>query len=297
MQTDIRLLTTFPRHPKIRKLKMRLGAEAVLCLINLWLFARENRADGSLTGMDIEDLELAAEWRGEEGTLIAALVDLALLDRCEDGFTIHNWERNNPWAAGAEERSAKARKAAKVRWGSGDKKRQRNTENGTSDAPSINTDAPSIKNDALSTFEQCPSPFLSNTVDSTSFEESTNTEQSTSYQLSSSTSGREEDSQNAAAPPEGAEGMGVVARLHFSLFAYPLKGGELDFLRSYPLEQVLAKYQEAAERKGTASEVRSWRWIEEGLKGGRDGGKQGFFKRMFGGVENDRARGFRVDHG
>lgn len=66
MNCDIRLSTEFWQHPKTRKLAKRLGLEGVRSLQILWLWAARNRPDGNLGGMDWEDIELAADWQGEE---------------------------------------------------------------------------------------------------------------------------------------------------------------------------------------------------------------------------------------
>lgn len=66
MNTDIRLSVGFWQHPKTRKLIKRLGLEAIRSLQILWLWAAQNRPDGVLSGMDWEDIELAADWQGEE---------------------------------------------------------------------------------------------------------------------------------------------------------------------------------------------------------------------------------------
>src|SRR5690606_31968550 len=50
---------------------------------------------------------------------VAALVEVRFLDGEEGTYRIHNWAEHNPWAAGAESRSAKARwNAAKRHHGS-----------------------------------------------------------------------------------------------------------------------------------------------------------------------------------
>lgn len=61
MNSDIRLCIGWNRHPKIVKLKRKLGAEGVLGLISLWTFAGEHRPDGILNGMDADDIAIAAD--------------------------------------------------------------------------------------------------------------------------------------------------------------------------------------------------------------------------------------------
>jgi len=78
MNKDIRLSISFYRHIKRRKLEARLGPCGVFSFIDLLLYVGENKPDGILSGMDAEDIALAAH---------------------------------------AEERSERAKKTAQVRWG------------------------------------------------------------------------------------------------------------------------------------------------------------------------------------
>lgn len=116
MVGDIRLATTFLRHPKTRRLRRRLGADGALSLIALWIFAAESRPSGVLSGLDPADIEEVADWTGEKGAFVDALVEIRFLDHESGVYLVHDWVENNPWAAGAEARSTKARKAAQARW-------------------------------------------------------------------------------------------------------------------------------------------------------------------------------------
>jgi len=109
MSNDARIMTSLPAHPKTKKLIRRHGQAAGWNLICLFLFARDNKPDGDFTGMTAEDIELAADWQGKDGEFIESLVDLGFLDEVDGGYLIHDWEDHNPWAAGAEMRSIKAR--------------------------------------------------------------------------------------------------------------------------------------------------------------------------------------------
>lgn len=117
MNIDIRLKLEFFDHPKTRKLRKRLGTEAVVCLIRLWMWTAGNRPGGRLTGLDAEAVELAAHWDGEDGALVAALCELRLLDERDGEFAVHDWETHQAYASKSEERSSKARRAAAARWG------------------------------------------------------------------------------------------------------------------------------------------------------------------------------------
>lgn len=91
VNTDFRVAVDFFTHHKARKLKKRLGAAAVLSLLQLWAYAAKLRTDGNLSGMSVEDIELAAEWDGDEGAFSAALLDVGFLDQGEDGYSLHDW--------------------------------------------------------------------------------------------------------------------------------------------------------------------------------------------------------------
>lgn len=106
---DARISTSLPSHPKTKKLIRRLGQEAGWNLVCLFLWAAANRSDGALCGMTDEDIELAAEWSGAEGGFVEALIAVRFLDGAACARSIHDWIEHNPWAAGAEMRSTKAR--------------------------------------------------------------------------------------------------------------------------------------------------------------------------------------------
>ena len=109
MATDARISTALPSHPKTKKLVRLLGAEAGWSLVVLILWAAANRSDGDLTGMDDEDIELAADWDGEAGAFIAALRRIRFVDGAEGESRVHDWTEHQPWASGAEARSLKGK--------------------------------------------------------------------------------------------------------------------------------------------------------------------------------------------
>jgi hypothetical protein len=109
MNTDIRLSVGFFDHPKTIKLERQLGLPGVVALIRLWVWAAQNRPSGVLSGMDEEDIEIAARWNGEQGAFNAVITSLKLLD-CVDGIHhIHDWQEHNTWQAEAENRSDASR--------------------------------------------------------------------------------------------------------------------------------------------------------------------------------------------
>lgn len=120
MAEDIRLSINFWQHPKTLKLIRRggrKGFEAVRSLQILWCFCAQERTDGILTGMDDEDIELAADWRGKPGALMELLVAGKWLDRLDDGlYALHGWEDRQAYVSKADSRKQQARAAAEARW-------------------------------------------------------------------------------------------------------------------------------------------------------------------------------------
>lgn len=109
MNTDFRVAVDFFGHHKARKLKKRLGPDGVMALLQLWAYAAKLRTDGDLSGMNTEDIELAADWDGEDGALVSVLVEVGFIDHGDNGYALHDWLENNAWAAGAESRSDASR--------------------------------------------------------------------------------------------------------------------------------------------------------------------------------------------
>lgn len=113
---DFRVAVGWRNHPKRRKLHKRLGADAVLALLDLWEFCRESRPDGSLAGMTGEDIALAAGYDGDGDRFVDTLVEIGLVDATADGLQIHDWATHNPYSASFTKRSEAGRAAARARW-------------------------------------------------------------------------------------------------------------------------------------------------------------------------------------
>ena len=114
MNTDIRLKIGFLDNTKVVKLQRRHGDGAVLGLIRFWSYVAENKPTGILDGLDSEDIDIAC---GQHTfSMHDALLDLGFLHQSENGYTVHDWEENQPWAFNAADRSKIARDAARARW-------------------------------------------------------------------------------------------------------------------------------------------------------------------------------------
>jgi len=112
--TDIRLQCGFHNHPKTVKLIRKIGYEGVFCLTKLWCWTAENRPKGNLSGLDVDDIEIAAGWNGEQGKFLDA-IKCGWLD---DDMILNSWEEQQGFIFHSDERKEKARKAAAARWGS-----------------------------------------------------------------------------------------------------------------------------------------------------------------------------------
>lgn len=78
-------------HPKMIKLMRRLGDKAFFDLLQLWAWTARNKPDGDFSGMDIEDIEIAAKWSGKPGSFVSILLDLGLLDQRGTSLCVHDW--------------------------------------------------------------------------------------------------------------------------------------------------------------------------------------------------------------
>lgn len=117
MADDIRFSVNFWQHPKTVKLSRKGGLEAVRSLQILWCFCAQERTDGILSGMDGDDIEIAADWQGDPGKLLDLLLAGNWLERFEDGtYALHGWEERQAYVSKADSRKAQAKAAAETRW-------------------------------------------------------------------------------------------------------------------------------------------------------------------------------------
>jgi hypothetical protein len=93
----------------MKKLVHRLHEAGAWGFVRLVLWACENRTSGDLSGLSDEDLELAVDWHGDPGALIATLEAVGFLDGPEKSRVIHDWLKHQPYVAGAEDRSDTSR--------------------------------------------------------------------------------------------------------------------------------------------------------------------------------------------
>lgn len=116
MNKDFRVAVDYFTHPKTIKAARALGDLAPYAFLRLMSHAAVNKSSGVLSGMDAEDIAIAAGWSGEPAALVEAWVRIGQLERmADDTLAIHDWLDHNPYAASSEERSQKARRAAQKR--------------------------------------------------------------------------------------------------------------------------------------------------------------------------------------
>ena len=116
MNTDFRIRVSLPGHPKALKLMRRCGDIAFYNLVKFWAYVAQNKPSGVLKGLDLEDIEIASGWNGQCYEYAQALLDLCFIDEIDGCYVVHDWEDHNGYACHAQERSEKAKKAAKARW-------------------------------------------------------------------------------------------------------------------------------------------------------------------------------------
>lgn len=89
------LKSDFLTHWKTRRLQQRLGSDAVLGLLRIWLHC-EARRRWSFEGMGADELAAIAEWPGEADAFVSELVRLRWIDALEGGgFAAHDWCEHN----------------------------------------------------------------------------------------------------------------------------------------------------------------------------------------------------------
>lgn len=159
---DIRIKTTMLQHPKVQKLKRKLGADGVLGFISLLCFCGEYKTDGQLSGMDNDDIAIASGYNGDTDEYVDTLLSLHLLDNNCDVIAIHDWHEHNPYVSGSGDRSEQARKAANTRWNKDKSDKQDNIDNADvmqEQCGSINQHMPSNANSYAPSPSPDPSPY------------------------------------------------------------------------------------------------------------------------------------------
>ena len=109
MNSDIRVSTTFFFHRKTRKLQFSLKEHGVLCLLKLWARVAVEKPCGTLSGWDLEDIEIEAEFKGKPGTFVLELLKNGFLDEKDGTYSLHNWGTRQGWVSTSIFRGDRAR--------------------------------------------------------------------------------------------------------------------------------------------------------------------------------------------
>ena len=97
--------------------------------------------------MDVEEIAIASDWSGDSQLFVNTLVEIGLLDgESGGGLSLHDWTEHNPFAAGFEQRSVRARRASAARWG------------GESDVANSENDATRMRGDMRDASEEHREP-------------------------------------------------------------------------------------------------------------------------------------------
>ena len=115
MTADVRINVGLPTHPKTKKLIRRTGTEGAWRLVCLFAWVAGNRPDGNLSGLTAEDVELCVDWPGADGVFVEALLAVGFLEGVDGAYRMHDWQDHNPWAAGSDARSDKAKWLAMIK--------------------------------------------------------------------------------------------------------------------------------------------------------------------------------------
>lgn len=111
----IRLYTSWPRHRKTMALRRLIGtAEPILAL---WCWAAENAPSGDLGEMTADEIEFAAEWRGERGACFSALLAVGYVEVSANGtHALHEWcDGSGAGVSAYMRRTAKQRELMRAR--------------------------------------------------------------------------------------------------------------------------------------------------------------------------------------
>lgn len=106
----LRLDEGFFTHPKTLALcRILQNREAGMFILRLWRWAVRSSPSGDLSGMDPQDIEDIAQWRGPPGACYAALASVEFIDElAAGGRVLHDW---HDWTgADVEELQAEARR-------------------------------------------------------------------------------------------------------------------------------------------------------------------------------------------
>lgn len=108
----IHLYVSLPRHPKSLRLAellgRRRGARAWTHVVELWLWASEQRPTGDLSDLSDETIAKVSGWSGDAGVFASALKAAGFVD--PDGY-LHDWDTTQEKHVALGEQAAEAKEA------------------------------------------------------------------------------------------------------------------------------------------------------------------------------------------
>jgi hypothetical protein len=85
-------------HPKLLRLKKRVGDFALEGVLRLWGHCQNSQRGGVWRDADPEYVEIVARWPGETGVFYRAAVEAKFIEESPKGVLIHDWDRFNSMA-------------------------------------------------------------------------------------------------------------------------------------------------------------------------------------------------------
>lgn len=116
----MRVEPQFVDHPKLIRLKRRVGDYAVEGVIRLWGHCQESQRGGTWRGADAEYVEIVTRWTGQPGEFYKALIEVGFLEEVPGAVVVHDWDKMNrkaltAWENGRRVGSTQRRRSGCVR--------------------------------------------------------------------------------------------------------------------------------------------------------------------------------------
>lgn len=126
-------------NPKVRRLVGILGPDSEVHHIRLMAYMAQHRpGSGGFDDWSAEEIEGAADWRGEKRKMVEAMVRCGLLHEKNGGYFLHDWKEQQPHLVKYEKTKLERKKASEKRWRQ--EKRTKKSRN-SRDGPEIYGDA------------------------------------------------------------------------------------------------------------------------------------------------------------
>jgi len=90
MANDMRIDLNLVDHPKVKRLIRKAGYEAFYGLIRILSIAAKMDNKGIFKDCNGDDIEDIANWHGEQGKLVNALISVGYLDVTDGVYSIHD---------------------------------------------------------------------------------------------------------------------------------------------------------------------------------------------------------------